>query len=79
MLYKVHNLYCYFFFSTFIVTGQTYSRKVDLNVLSALGGLGASVHKVVHCCVAVWSLSYCCPLHIQICTDIRLLANQNEK
>ena len=58
MLYKVHDLYCCFSFSAFIITGQTYSRKVDLNVLSALGGLGASVHKVVHCCVAVWSLSY---------------------
>ena len=32
--------------SSLIITGQTYSRKVDLNVLSALGGLGASVHKV---------------------------------
>eukprot|EP00112_Aurelia_sp_Birch-Aquarium-sp1_P005467 Seg1621.3 transcript_id=Seg1621.3/GoldUCD/mRNA.D3Y31 product="Adenylosuccinate lyase" protein_id=Seg1621.3/GoldUCD/D3Y31 len=28
------------------VTGQTYSRKVDLNVLSALGGLGATIHKI---------------------------------
>ena len=32
---------------TFIVTGQTYTRKVDLDVLSLLGSLGASVHKVI--------------------------------
>lgn len=30
----------------YIVTGQTYSRKVDLDCLSALGSLGASVHKI---------------------------------
>jgi len=29
-----------------IVTGQTYSRKVDLDVLCALSSLGASVHKI---------------------------------
>ena len=34
------------FNSHYIVTGQTYSRKVDLDCLSALGSLGASVHKV---------------------------------
>jgi len=28
------------------VTGQTYSRKVDYNVLATLGGLGATVHKI---------------------------------
>lgn len=28
------------------VTGQTYSRKVDLEVVSALAGLGATVHKM---------------------------------
>lgn len=33
-------------YSCFTVTGQTYSRKADLEVLSVLGGLGASVHKV---------------------------------
>ncbi|KAI5652069.1 lyase domain-containing protein [Phthorimaea operculella] len=30
----------------YIVTGQTYSRKVDLEVISALAGLGATVHKM---------------------------------
>ncbi|XP_004932563.3 adenylosuccinate lyase [Bombyx mori] len=30
----------------YIVTGQTYSRKVDLEVISALSGLGATVHKM---------------------------------
>lgn len=34
------------FDSTFIVTGQTYSRKVDLEIISALAGLGATVHKM---------------------------------
>ncbi|XP_023938918.1 adenylosuccinate lyase [Bicyclus anynana] len=30
----------------YIVTGQTYSRKVDLEVVAALSGLGATVHKM---------------------------------
>nr|XP_016849650.1 PREDICTED: adenylosuccinate lyase [Anolis carolinensis] len=30
----------------FIVTGQTYSRKVDIEVLSVLASLGASIHKI---------------------------------
>ncbi|KAH9640681.1 hypothetical protein HF086_007252 [Spodoptera exigua] len=30
----------------YIVTGQTYSRKVDLEVIAALSGLGATVHKM---------------------------------
>ncbi|CAB3224426.1 unnamed protein product [Arctia plantaginis] len=34
------------FDSSFIVTGQTYSRKVDLEVISALAGLGATIHKM---------------------------------
>lgn len=28
------------------VTGQTYTRKVDLDILSCLSSLGASVHKM---------------------------------
>jgi len=32
--------------SAFIVTGQTYTRKVDLDVVGALAGLGASLHKL---------------------------------
>uniref|UniRef100_A0A096LNY5 Adenylosuccinate lyase n=1 Tax=Homo sapiens TaxID=9606 RepID=A0A096LNY5_HUMAN len=31
----------------FIITGQTYTRKVDIEVLSVLASLGASVHKVI--------------------------------
>lgn len=31
---------------TYTVTGQTYSRKVDLEVISAVSGLGATVHKM---------------------------------
>jgi adenylosuccinate lyase len=34
------------FSKAFIVTGQTYSRKVDSEVLSALAGLGATAHKM---------------------------------
>lgn len=34
------------FKSGFSVTGQTYPRKVDYNILAALGGMGASIHKV---------------------------------
>lgn len=34
------------FDKAYAVTGQTYSRKVDFNVLSALAGLGATVHKI---------------------------------
>lgn len=30
----------------FIITGQTYTRKVDVDILSLLGSLGSSVHKV---------------------------------
>ncbi len=33
-------------YSSFIITGQTYSRKVDLNVVSVLASLGATVHKI---------------------------------
>ena len=31
---------------SFIITGQTYTRKVDLDIVSVLGSLGASVHKI---------------------------------
>jgi adenylosuccinate lyase len=34
------------FSSAFIVTGQTYTRKVDADVVAALASLGASVHKI---------------------------------
>lgn len=34
------------FNKTYPVTGQTYSRKVDLEVVAALSGLGATIHKM---------------------------------
>ncbi|RDD45655.1 Adenylosuccinate lyase [Trichoplax sp. H2] len=34
------------FQSAYIVTGQTYSRKVDLDILNAVSSLGASMHKI---------------------------------
>lgn len=33
-------------YRSFIITGQTYTRKVDLDIVSILGSLGASVHKI---------------------------------
>ncbi|MEX2316078.1 MAG: adenylosuccinate lyase [Pirellulales bacterium] len=33
------------FESTYVITGQTYSRKVDAQVLDVLSGIGASAHK----------------------------------
>lgn len=39
-------LLLYLPYSSFVITGQTYTRKVDLEVLSALSSLGASVHKI---------------------------------
>lgn len=34
------------FDEAYIVTGQTYSRKVDCDILSALGSFGATAHKI---------------------------------
>ena len=34
------------FAKSYAVTGQTYSRKVDCDILSALGSMGASAHKI---------------------------------
>ncbi|XP_067137152.1 adenylosuccinate lyase [Centruroides vittatus] len=34
------------FKSCYKICGQTYSRKIDVEVLSALAGLGASIHKI---------------------------------
>ena len=48
-----------FLVSSLIITGQTYSRKVDLNILSALGGLGASVHKVLRHAQPVLCVDVC--------------------
>ncbi|KAK3100228.1 hypothetical protein FSP39_016607 [Pinctada imbricata] len=44
---KVHIVNRYFNFSrNFIICGQTYSRKVDVDCLNVLASLGASVHKI---------------------------------
>ena len=34
------------FASSYTVTGQTYSRKIDVEILSALGSFGATAHKI---------------------------------
>ena len=31
---------------SYVVTGQTYTRKADIEVVSALGSLGATAHKI---------------------------------
>jgi adenylosuccinate lyase len=33
------------FFDSFLITGQTYSRKIDAQIIGTLGGVCASVHK----------------------------------
>lgn len=43
------------FKDAYIVTGQTYSRKVDLDVLNALSSLGASIHKVQCSCQTMFT------------------------
>lgn len=35
------------FEKTYGVTGQTYSRRVDVDIINAVAGLGASAHKVI--------------------------------
>lgn len=35
------------FLRAYLVTGQTYSRKVDVDCLSTLASLGSTVHKVL--------------------------------
>lgn len=39
-------MFCYFIIRAYIVTGQTYSRKVDVDVLCSLASLGSSIHKI---------------------------------
>lgn len=34
------------FTKAYLVTGQTYSRRVDVDILNSLSALGASAHKV---------------------------------
>ena len=34
------------FEKTFAVTGQTYPRKIDCDIISALSSLGSTLHKV---------------------------------
>uniref|UniRef100_A0A8B9SAP1 Adenylosuccinate lyase n=1 Tax=Apteryx owenii TaxID=8824 RepID=A0A8B9SAP1_APTOW len=41
-----HLIYSVLISRAYIVTGQTYSRKVDIEVLSVLASLGASIHKI---------------------------------
>ncbi|OXU25705.1 hypothetical protein TSAR_014134 [Trichomalopsis sarcophagae] len=65
------------------VTGQTYSRKVDLECLNALSSLGATVHKVSKHLDSVLISDHFEPaphqaLSFQICSDIRILANMKE-
>lgn len=36
---------------SFIICGQTYSRKVDVESIAVLSSLGATVHKVITCLI----------------------------
>ena len=36
----------YLFFRAFIICGQTYTRKLDVEVMSVLSSFGATIHKV---------------------------------
>lgn len=71
------------FEKSYPVTGQTYSRKVDVEVLNALGSLGSTVHKVSKVDVIVPKKKKIDPLFqminvVQMCSDVRLLANMKE-
>lgn len=73
------------FKSAYIVTGQTYSRKVDLDILNVLGSLGASIHKVSSLSgntmgwnIATIMININSYSLLKIGTDIRLLASMKE-
>ena len=34
------------YYRSYIVTGQTYSRKVDVDILCSLASLGSTIHKI---------------------------------
>ena len=58
------------------VTGQTYSRKIDADVLGPMSSLGATVHKI---CTDSWSSAHCAAETLLIVsTIVRLLANLKE-
>jgi hypothetical protein len=51
---------------SFIICGQTYPRKVDVESISVLSSLGATVHKVItHCDLQNFSLY--CLLFLRMC------------
>ena len=45
---------------TYPVTSQTYSRKVDIDVLAPLASLGATAHKIASDIRLLASLKVCC-------------------
>lgn len=63
------------FDQSFLICGQTYTRKQDLEVVNAIASLGASVHKVRKTGpVSIFTNV----LVFQMCTDLRLLASLKE-
>lgn len=49
----------------YLVTGQTYSRKVDVDCVSSLASLGATIHKVS--CRSRRHVEKCC--HLVVFTE----------
>ena len=48
--YDIYYTWVYFdCFSHYIICGQTYTRKVDVDCVNALASLAATVHKVSYC------------------------------
>ena len=48
------------FSSSFIVTGQTYTRKVDTDVIARLSSFGATAHKVFSNILKLSELCFVC-------------------
>ncbi len=64
---------------SFIICGQTYTRKLDIEVVNALSSLAASIHKVKRFLFkACNNKNNIYNTILQMCTDIRLLASRKE-
>lgn len=44
---KSNSQYLFLLFRAFIICGQTYTRKIDAEVVNVLASFGASIHKVI--------------------------------
>ena len=58
--YDIYYTWVYFdCFSHYIICGQTYTRKVDVDCVNALASLAATVHKVSYCLWVCASMCVC--------------------